>query len=132
VFLYNKKYYIYGCSPFLRSAAPLPRNLSPFPLKRDNSFVRSNLKRRDSSRDWGIPYRSPVMITQSHPFGRRQCLTKETSRLMLQASRLKSKTLEALMAEGMDEEQAQEYFSYNIAGAYVEESTPVFLEDDED
>jgi hypothetical protein len=51
---------------------------------------------------------------------------------MLQASRLKSKTLEALMAEGMDEEQAQEYFSYNIAGAYVEESTPVFLEDDED
>jgi hypothetical protein len=44
----------------------------------------------------------------------------------------KSKTLEALMAEGMDEEQAQEYFSYNIAGAYVGEQTPVFLEDDED
>jgi hypothetical protein len=36
------------------------------------------------------------------------------------------------MAEGMDEEQAQEYFSYNIAGAYVGEQTPVFLEDDED
>jgi hypothetical protein len=44
----------------------------------------------------------------------------------------KSKTLDALMAEGMDEEQAQEYFSYNIAGAYVGEQTPVFLEDDED
>ena len=44
----------------------------------------------------------------------------------------KSKTLEARMAEGMDEEQAQEYFSYNIAGAYVGEQTPVFLEDDED
>jgi hypothetical protein len=44
----------------------------------------------------------------------------------------KSKTLEALMAEGMDEEQAQEYFRYNIADAYVGESTPVFLEDDDD
>ena len=44
----------------------------------------------------------------------------------------KSKTLEALVAEGMDEEEAQEYFSYNIARAYVEEQTPVFLEDDED
>ena len=44
----------------------------------------------------------------------------------------KSKTLDALMAEGMDEEQAQEYFSYNLVGAYVGEQTPVFLEDDED
>lgn len=43
-----------------------------------------------------------------------------------------SKTLEALMAEGMDEEEAQEYFSYNNAGAYVGEQAPVFLEDDED
>ena len=41
-----------------------------------------------------------------------------------------SKTLEALMAEGMDEKQAQEYFSYNIASAYVGESTPVLLEED--
>ena len=40
----------------------------------------------------------------------------------------KSKTLEARMAEGMDEEQAQEYFSYNIAAAYVGEQTPVFLD----
>jgi hypothetical protein len=29
----------------------------------------------------------------------------------------------------MDEEQALEYFDYNIAGAYVGPSTPIFLED---
>jgi hypothetical protein len=42
----------------------------------------------------------------------------------------KSKAIQCLMDKGMDEEQAYEYFDYNVAGAYVGEQTPVFLEDD--
>jgi hypothetical protein len=41
----------------------------------------------------------------------------------------KHKSIQCLMAQGMDEEQALEYFDYNIAGAYVGPSTPIFLED---
>ena len=41
----------------------------------------------------------------------------------------KSKAIQCLMDKGMDEEQAYEYFDYNIAGAYVGEQTPIFLED---
>jgi len=29
----------------------------------------------------------------------------------------------------MDEEQAYEYFDYNVIGSYVGEQTPIFLED---
>ncbi len=38
----------------------------------------------------------------------------------------KEKVLEILQ-ENMSAEEAQEHFDYNIAGAYVGESTPVFL-----
>ena len=41
----------------------------------------------------------------------------------------KSKAIQCLMDKGMDEEQAYEYFDYNVAGAYVGEQTPIFLED---
>jgi hypothetical protein len=41
----------------------------------------------------------------------------------------RNKALQCLMAQGMDEEQALEYFDYNIAGAYVGPSTPIFLDD---
>jgi len=39
------------------------------------------------------------------------------------------KILEVLMEDGMDEEEAREYYQYNILGAYVGEATPMFLED---
>ncbi len=39
-----------------------------------------------------------------------------------------SKCLEILQQE-MDEEDANEYFNYNIAGAYMGEKTPIFCED---
>lgn len=39
----------------------------------------------------------------------------------------KAKVLEILQ-ETMTEEEAQEHFDYNIAGAYVGESTPIFLD----
>jgi hypothetical protein len=42
----------------------------------------------------------------------------------------KSKTIQCFIKEGMDEEQALEYFDYNVVGAYVGEATPIFLEDD--
>ena len=42
----------------------------------------------------------------------------------------KNKAIQCLIDQGMDEEQALEYFDYNIAGAYVGENTPIFLEDD--
>jgi hypothetical protein len=42
----------------------------------------------------------------------------------------KSKAIQCFIKEGMDEEQALEYFDYNVAGAYVGGATPIFLEDD--
>jgi hypothetical protein len=42
----------------------------------------------------------------------------------------KSKAIQCFIKEGMNEEQAYEYFDYNVAGAYVGEATPIFLEDD--
>jgi hypothetical protein len=41
----------------------------------------------------------------------------------------KNKAIQCLIDQGMDEEQAYEYFDYNVAGAYVGEQTPIFLED---
>jgi hypothetical protein len=38
------------------------------------------------------------------------------------------KILGVLVKGGMTEEEAQEFFDYNIACAYVGESTPIFLE----
>ncbi len=35
--------------------------------------------------------------------------------------------VQVLINEGMDEEDAWDYFYYNIAGAYVGENTPVFI-----
>jgi hypothetical protein len=42
----------------------------------------------------------------------------------------KSKAIQCFIDQGMDEEQALEYFDYNVAGANVGEATPIFLEDD--
>ena len=40
-----------------------------------------------------------------------------------------NKVIEILMTrDGMDEEEAWEYYQFNIAGAWVGESTPVFIE----
>jgi len=39
------------------------------------------------------------------------------------------KVIEILMTrDGMDEEEAWEYYQFNIAGSWVGESTPVFIE----
>jgi hypothetical protein len=40
------------------------------------------------------------------------------------------KTIKILMKHGMDREGAIEYFDYNIAGAFVGDQTPVFLQDE--
>jgi hypothetical protein len=40
------------------------------------------------------------------------------------------KTIKILMRQGMDREGAIEYFDYNIAGAFVGDQTPVFLQDE--
>ena len=37
------------------------------------------------------------------------------------------KCIEALMREDMSHEEAEEYFSFNIEGAYMGEATPVWL-----
>ena len=37
------------------------------------------------------------------------------------------KIIEILMKDGMDCEDAHEYFDYNVAGAYVGEQTPIFM-----
>lgn len=36
--------------------------------------------------------------------------------------------VQVLINEGMDEEDAWDYFYYNIAGAYVGENTPMFIQ----
>lgn len=38
------------------------------------------------------------------------------------------KCIEVLMRD-MDEEQAEEYFDFNLAGAWVGETTPIYLEE---
>ena len=40
------------------------------------------------------------------------------------------KTIKILMKQGMDREEAIEYFDYNIAGAFVGDQTTVFLQDE--
>ena len=40
------------------------------------------------------------------------------------------KTIKTLMRSGMDREEAIEYFDYNIAGSFVGDQTPVFLQDE--
>ena len=40
------------------------------------------------------------------------------------------KTLKCLKGMGMTIEDAEEYFDFNIAGAFVGEQTPVFLQDE--
>ena len=40
------------------------------------------------------------------------------------------KTIKILMKQGMSREEAIEYFDYNIAGAFVGDQTPVFLQDE--
>ena len=37
------------------------------------------------------------------------------------------KVISILMEQGMDEDEAIEYFEFNIAGAYVGENGPIFL-----
>jgi hypothetical protein len=37
------------------------------------------------------------------------------------------KCIEILMAQGMDEDTAREYFEFNTEGAWVGEGTPVFM-----
>jgi hypothetical protein len=36
--------------------------------------------------------------------------------------------IELLIKEGMSEEEAEEYFQFNVEGAWVGENTPIFLE----
>ena len=38
------------------------------------------------------------------------------------------KCIQILIEEGMTEEEAEEYFQFNVEGAYVGENTPIFLE----
>ena len=39
------------------------------------------------------------------------------------------KCIKLLIEDGMSEEDAIEYFEYNVAGAYVGEQTPIFMID---
>jgi hypothetical protein len=41
-----------------------------------------------------------------------------------------AKMIEIMMEEGMDQEEAREYFDFNIAGAYMGEKTPIFCNDE--
>ena len=44
----------------------------------------------------------------------------------------REKCIDILMErDGMDIEEAEEYFEYNVQGAYVGEETPVFLNQEE-
>ena len=40
-----------------------------------------------------------------------------------------SKCLSILMKDGMDYDQAVEYFEFNVEGSYVGEKTPIWCED---
>jgi hypothetical protein len=40
----------------------------------------------------------------------------------------RAKCVEILAAQGMSEDEAEEYFAFNVEGAYVGENTPAYLE----
>ena len=40
----------------------------------------------------------------------------------------RNKCIEILMKDGMSEEEAEEYFQYNVEGAWVGDNTPMFLQ----
>ena len=42
----------------------------------------------------------------------------------------KSLCIDILISQGMDEDEALEYFEYNVSGAYVGEKTPIWCLDD--
>ena len=42
----------------------------------------------------------------------------------------KSLCIDILMSQGMDEDEALEYFEYNVSGAYLGEKTPIWCLDD--
>lgn len=39
----------------------------------------------------------------------------------------RDKVVEILMRDGMSDEEAEEFFDFNIAGAYMGDATPVFI-----
>jgi hypothetical protein len=40
----------------------------------------------------------------------------------------RDKVIRELMSDGMNEEDAEDFFSFNIAGAYVGARTPIFID----
>jgi hypothetical protein len=40
----------------------------------------------------------------------------------------RNKCIEILIQDGMEEDEAEEYFQYNVEGAWVGENTPMFLQ----
>ena len=40
----------------------------------------------------------------------------------------KSKCIEILTDQGMSDDEAMEYFDYNVTGSYMGDNTPVFIE----
>ena len=41
----------------------------------------------------------------------------------------RSKAIQCFIDQGMTEEEAEEFFEFNTAGAYVGEQTPIFIDD---
>ena len=41
----------------------------------------------------------------------------------------KAERISELVKDGMDEEEAVEYYDYNIVGAYMGEFTPIYIDD---
>jgi hypothetical protein len=39
-----------------------------------------------------------------------------------------NKIIDILMADGMTDEEAQEFFDFNIAGSYVGQQTPIYVQ----
>ena len=44
----------------------------------------------------------------------------------------RSKAIQCFIDQGMTEEEAEEFFEFNTAGAYVGEQTPIFIDDSND
>jgi hypothetical protein len=40
----------------------------------------------------------------------------------------RQRCIEVLMADGMDHDEAEEFFEFNTAGAWVGEGTPIFID----
>ena len=85
------------------------------------------MTRQEIEDTYGAEFLEGMMLLDPEKFD--HCIIGIASRCGMPASVVydRDKIMELLQAEGMSHEEADEYISYNIEGAYVGETTPLIM-----